>query len=67
MPRLPSLEDRWERDETRIDELTKAIEVARDHHHEDVAERLERVKDSVQRDRDRVVAPEAYVHARCGG
>lgn len=66
VPRLPQLEDRRARDERRIDELTKAIEVARDHHREDVAERLERQRDEVQRDRDRVVDLEARIHARCG-
>jgi hypothetical protein len=66
VPRLPRLEDRRERDERRIDQLTKAIEVARDHHREDVAERLEREKDRVQRDRDRVVDLETKIHARCG-
>jgi hypothetical protein len=66
VPRLPQLADRRERDERRIDELTKAIEYARDHHREDVAERLEKVRDGVQRDRDRVIALEALVHARCG-
>jgi hypothetical protein len=65
VPRLPRLEDRRQRDERRIDELTKAIEVARDHHREDVAERLEHVRDGVQRDRDRVIALEARIHARC--
>jgi hypothetical protein len=65
VPRLPSLEDRREKDETRIDDLTKAIEAARDHHREDLAERLERVRDGVQRDRDRIVALEAHIHARC--
>jgi hypothetical protein len=63
--RLPQLEDRRQRDEARIDQLTKAIEYARDHHREDVAERLEHVRDGVQRDRDRVIALEAKIHARC--
>ena len=65
VPRLPQLEDRRERDEQKIDDLNRAIEVARDHHREDVVERLERAKDGVQRDRDRVVALEARIHARC--
>ncbi|GEM_PF-1864675 len=65
VPRLPQLEDRRQRDEARIDQLTKAIEYARDHHREDVAERLEHVRDGVQRDRDRVIALEAQIHARC--
>jgi hypothetical protein len=66
VPRLPGLEDRRVRDEQRIDDLNRAIEYARGHHREDVAERLEKQRDAVQRDRDRVVALEAVIHARCG-
>lgn len=66
VPRLPGLQDRVQKDEQRIDELNRAIEYARDHHREDMAERLERVRDGVQHDRDGLIVLVATIHFRCG-
>ncbi len=38
----------------------------RAHHREDIAERLERQRDRVQRERDRDVILVASIHLRCG-
>jgi hypothetical protein len=66
VPRLPGLDANIDRDNHQIDALNKAIEVARAHHHEDVAERLEHQRDRVQRERDRDVILVASIHLRCG-
>jgi len=66
VPRLPGLDANIDRDNHQIDALNQAIEVARAHHHEDVAERLERQRDRVQRERDRDVILVASIHLRCG-
>lgn len=66
VPRLPGLEANIDRDNHQIDTLNKAIEVARDHHREDIAERLEHQRDGVQRERDRDVILVASIHLRCG-
>ena len=50
MPRLPQLDARRIQDEQKIDDLQKAIEFAKDHHREDLVERLEHQLDQVQRD-----------------
>jgi hypothetical protein len=65
VPRLPGLDAKVHRDEQRIDALTKAIAVARAHHRDDLAHRLELQRDDVQRDRDRLIALVAVIHARC--
>ncbi len=64
-PRLPALEAQRIRDEQQIDDLTKAIEVAKDHHREDLVEALERRLDEAQRDHTTVVAEIAVIHFRC--
>jgi predicted outer membrane protein len=66
VPRLPGLDANIDRDNHQIDALNQAIQVARAHHHEDVAERLERQRDKVQRERDRDVILVAGIHLRCG-
>jgi len=66
VPRLPGLDANIDRDNHQIDALNQAIEVARAHHHEDVAERLEHQRDKVQRERDRDVILVASIHLRCG-
>jgi hypothetical protein len=66
VPRLPGIEANVDRDNHQIDVLNHAIDVARDHHREDVAERLERQRDRVQRERDRDVILAASIHLRCG-
>ena len=66
VPRLPALDANIDRDNHQIDALNRAIEVARDHHREDVAERLEHQRDRVQRERDRDVILVASIHLRCG-
>jgi hypothetical protein len=65
-PRLPGLEANVDRDNRQVGALNEAIRVARAHHHEDVAERLERQRDKVQRERDRDVILIASIHLRCG-
>ncbi len=65
-PRLPKIEANIDRDNHQIGVLTTAIQVARAHHHEDVAERLERQRDRVQRERDRDVVLAAQIQLRCG-
>jgi hypothetical protein len=64
-PRLPALEAQRIRDEQQIDDLMKAIEVAKDHHREDLVEALERRLDEANRDHTTVVVEIAVIHLRC--
>jgi hypothetical protein len=66
VPRLPSLDARRIQDEQKIDDLQQAIAVAKDHHREDLVERLEHQLDQVQRDHTGLVALIAVIHLRCG-
>ena len=63
--RLPALDAQRIRDEQQIDDLMKAIEVAKDHHREDLVEALERRLDEAQRDHATVVVEIAVIHLRC--
>jgi len=65
VPRLPSLDARRIRDEQRIDDLQQAIAVARAHHRDDLAARLERQLDQVQRDHAVLIVEIAAIHLRC--
>jgi hypothetical protein len=65
VPRLPALNDQRVRDEQRIDDLQKAIEVAKDQHREDLVERLEHQLDETQRDHAQVLIEIVVIHARC--
>jgi hypothetical protein len=65
-PRLPGLDARRIRDEQKIDDLQRAIADARAHHRDDLARRLERQLDQVQRDHAGLVALIAVIHHRCG-
>lgn len=63
--RLPGLDARRVRDEQRIDDLQKAIVVARAHHRDDLAVVLEHQLDQVQRDHAALVLEIAAIHLRC--
>lgn len=65
VPRLPSLDARRIRDEQKIDDLQKAIVVARAHHRDDLVASLERQLDRVQRDHAALVVQIAAIHLRC--
>ena len=65
VPRLPALDAQRVKDEQQIDDLQKAIEVAKDHHREDLVERLERQLDETQRDHAKVLVEIAVIHLRC--
>ncbi|HEY6316257.1 MAG TPA: hypothetical protein VI462_00025 [Acidimicrobiia bacterium] len=65
VPRLPALDTQRIRDEQQIDDLQKAIEVAKDHHREDLVEALERQLDEAQRDHATVLVEIAVIHLRC--
>jgi len=65
VPRLPGLDARRARDEQKIDDLQRAIAVARAHHRYDLAARLERQLDQVQRDHAVLVVEIAAIHLRC--
>jgi hypothetical protein len=65
VPRLPALDAQRIRDEQQIDDLQKAIEVAKDHHREDLVEALERKLDEAQRDHATVLVEIAVIHLRC--
>ena len=65
VPRLPALDAQRIKDEQQIDDLQKAIEVAKDHHREDLVERLERQLDEAQRDHAKVLVEIAVIHLRC--
>src|ERR1700736_3002986 len=67
VPRLPGLEANVDRDNRQIGALNEAIQVARAHHHEDVAERLERQRERARGDRDREVFLIASTPLRGGG
>ncbi len=66
VPRLPGLDARRIQDEQKIDDLQRAVEVAKDHHREDVVERLEHELDQVQLDHTGLVALISVIHVRCG-
>ena len=65
VPRLPSLDARRIRDEQRIDDLQRAIAVARAHHRDDLVAILERQLDQVQRDHAVLIVEIAAIHLRC--
>jgi hypothetical protein len=65
VPRLPSLNARRVRDEQKISDLQKAIAVARAHHDNNLAARLERQLVQVQRDHAVLVVNIAAIDRIC--
>ena len=65
--RLDALNKRRVHLEARIDKLQKLIAKAHEHHREDLAQKLEKRADHLQKVKDKVVDRIQRIHERCDG